>query len=120
MTINFDNDSVYVDRTGADGKFYDTFGNYKGYCDGSGRYFDASGVYKGTRKEDGMFYDAAGVCLGYTDGKHWCFDALGIFVKSKRPGEEPAKKEPNKDYAPKEEGEKKGLSGKLKSAWDKL
>ena len=99
MTYYFDKDGAYTDRTGADGKFYDTFGNNQGYVDGEGRYFDAKGVFKGTRKEDGMFYDTTGRCLGYTDGKHWCFDPMGAFIESKRKtesaekdGSEPEKK----------------------------
>ena len=64
MGINFSKDSVYQSRTGADGKFFDTFGNNQGYVDKAGRYFDAKGVFKGTRKEDGMFYDTTGRCLG--------------------------------------------------------
>lgn len=110
MAINFDQDSVYKDRTGADGKFYDTFGNYKGYCDGAGRYFDSSGVFKGTRKEDGMFYDTTGRCLGYTNGKHWCFDAIGLFVESKRPGEAKEAPEEKKES----DGEKKGVVESIK------
>ena len=87
MTYYFDEEGAYTDRTGADGKFFDTFGNNQGYVDGQGRYFDANGTFKGTRKEDGMFYDTNGKCLGYTNGKHWCFDPMGAFIESKRPKE---------------------------------
>ena len=83
MAIHFD-DNVYKNRTGADGKFFDTFGNNMGYVDKTGRYFDAKGAFKGTRKEDGMFYDTTGRCLGYTSGKKWPFDPLGNFVPSKK------------------------------------
>jgi len=84
MAIHFDQDSVYQDRTGADGKFFDTFGNNQGYRDKEGRYFDTKGAFKGTVKEDGMFYDTSGRCLGYTSGKKWPFDAFGVFVPSKK------------------------------------
>jgi len=115
MAIHFDEDSVYKDRTGADGKFFDTFGNNQGYVDGEGRYYDANRVFKGTRKEDGMFYDTTGRCLGYTDGKTWCFDPMGLFIESKRPKAAEEKKEEPKD----EEG-KKGVGGTLKGIWDKI
>ena len=120
MTINFDKDSVYEDRTGADGKFFDTYGNYKGYCDGSGRYFDGSGVFKGTRKADGKFYDTTGRCLGYTDGKHWCFDALGLFIESKPEGAAKEKPAEKKKEELKDEGANKGVGGKLKGILDKI
>ena len=107
MTYYFDEEGAYTDRTGADGKFFDTFGNNQGYVDGQGRYFDANGTFKGTRKEDGMFYDPDGRCLGYTDGKHWCFDPTGVFIESKRPG----------DSEEKEGGEKKGVLQSLKDAF---
>ena len=84
MAIHFDQNSIYKDRTGADGKFFDTFGNNQGYRDREGRYFDAKGTFKGTVKEDGMFYDTTGKCLGYTSGKKWPFDAFGVFVPSKK------------------------------------
>lgn len=119
MAIHFDEDSVYKDRTGADGKFFDTFGNNQGYVDRDGRYFDSNRVFKGTRKEDGMFYDPSGRCLGYTSGEKWCFDPMGLFIESKRPTEkkEEAKEEPAKEE-PKEEGE--GVGGTLKKIWDKI
>ena len=63
-----------------------------------------------------QFVDNEAWVLSYREE---CFDAIGLFIKSKRPGEEPEKKESKKEPA-KEEGEKKGLGGKLKSAWDKI
>ena len=107
MAIYFDKDSVYEHRTGADGKFFDTFGNNQGYVDGEGRYYDANRVFKGTRKEDGMFYSADGRCLGYTDGKKWCFDAFGVFIESEREGTA-------KEKAPAEDDGKKGLVDSVK------
>ncbi len=111
MTYYFDEGGAYTDRTGADGKFFDTFGNNQGYVDSEGRYYDGNRTYKGTRKEDGMFYDPNGRCLGYTDGKHWCFDPMGVFIESKRPKE--------KDDSSEEEGkgEKKGFIESLKEAF---
>lgn len=108
MTYYFDKDGAYTDRTGADGKFFDTFGNNQGYVDSEGRYYDGNRTFKGTRKEDGMFYDPSGRCLGYTDGKHWCFDPMGVFIESKRPkaeGEEGSSDEPK---------EKKGIGDTIK------
>ena len=108
MTYYFDEGGAYTDRTGADGKFFDTFGNNQGYVDSEGRYYDGNRTFKGTRKEDGMFYDPSGRCLGYTDGKHWCFDPMGVFIESKRPkaeGEEGSSDEPK---------EKKGIGDTIK------
>ena len=120
MAIHFDEDSVYKDRTGADGKFFDTFGNNQGYVDREGRYFDAKGTFKGTRKEDGMFFDTSGRCLGYTNGKTWCFDPMGVFIESKRPKDKDEKKEAAEKDSPKEEEGKKGVGGTLKGIWDKI
>ena len=107
MTYYFDKDGAYTDRSGADGKFFDTFGNNQGYVDDEGRYFDGNRVFKGTRKEDGMFYDPDGRCLGYTDGKHWCFDPMGVFIESKRKSEDAPEKKADG-------GEKKGSIDTIK------
>ena len=112
MTYYFDEEGAYTDRTGADGKFFDTFGNNQGYVDKEGRYYDGNRTFKGTRKEDGMFYDPSGRCLGYTDGKHWCFDPMGVFIESKRKTEEPESGDKP------ESGEKKGLKGTLKEIFN--
>ena len=119
MAIHFDKDSVYTDRTGADGKFFDTFGNNQGYVDKEGRYYDSNRVFKGTRKEDGMFYDPSGRCLGYTSGEKWCFDPMGVFIESKRPSEKKESKEEPAKEEPKTE-EKEGVGGTLKKIWDKI
>ena len=115
MAIHFDEGGAYTDRTGADGKFFDTFGNNQGYVDSAGRYFDAKGVFMGTRKEDGMFYSPDGRCLGYTSGKKWCFDPFGVFIESKRKTEksEDAKTEE------KDDGGKKSLGDSIKGIFKK-